>query len=257
MLNPQQITAFSQEKTLTRYSLMEYYQHELLDSFYKQKGSEDFTFIGGTAIRIVYGGRRFSEDLDFDTPHQDGFEKLLEKVLHDMEAKGFELEFRLTHQHEYHCYIKFPQVLYKLGLSTHQDEKLMIKIDISTSQSQGTNYLLNNYQVFRQIKVLSPEKILAQKLLTISQRMRPKGRDLYDVIFLWGFTQPDEKYLQKICGQSLHEVLDDLLVFVKTLDLDVMKEEVRPFLLDPQDLDKVSFFSQYIKQQQKRISGRK
>lgn len=253
MLSPQQIISFSQTKTLTRYSLMEYYQHELLDSFYKQKGSEDFTFIGGTAIRIVYGGQRFSEDLDFDTPNKVDFEELLKKVLYDMRVKGFELEFRLTKQSEYHCYIKFPQILYKLGLSEHQDEKLMIKIDISTNKNQGTSHVLNNYQVFRKIKVLSPAQILSQKLLTITQRQRPKGRDLYDVIFLWGLTSPDEAYLQQVSGKTLREVLTRLMTYVKTLDLEVLKKEVRPFLLDTQDLDKVTFFSEYIAQQQAQL----
>jgi len=44
--------------------LVEYLQHEILDSIYKQPGSENLSFIGGTAIRIVYESKRFSEDLD-------------------------------------------------------------------------------------------------------------------------------------------------------------------------------------------------
>lgn len=39
----------------------------LLDSLYAQSGSEHMIFQGGTALRWVYGGMRFSEDLDFVT----------------------------------------------------------------------------------------------------------------------------------------------------------------------------------------------
>lgn len=39
----------------------------LLDNLYSQSGSEKIIFQGGTALRWVYGGTRFSEDLDFVT----------------------------------------------------------------------------------------------------------------------------------------------------------------------------------------------
>ncbi|MFQ5616522.1 MAG: nucleotidyl transferase AbiEii/AbiGii toxin family protein [Anaerolineales bacterium] len=43
----------------------EYCQHLFLRAFYQQKGSEQVTFKGGTALKIVYDSPRFSEDLDF------------------------------------------------------------------------------------------------------------------------------------------------------------------------------------------------
>lgn len=46
--------------------LVEYLQHELLDSIFKEKSSTSLSFISGTAMRILYQNPRFSEDLDFD-----------------------------------------------------------------------------------------------------------------------------------------------------------------------------------------------
>lgn len=43
----------------------EYCQHLFLGAFYRESGSERVMFKGGTALRIVYGSPRFSEDLDF------------------------------------------------------------------------------------------------------------------------------------------------------------------------------------------------
>ena len=43
----------------------EYCQHLFLSAFYQEKGSERVMFKGGTALRILYGSPRFSEDLDF------------------------------------------------------------------------------------------------------------------------------------------------------------------------------------------------
>ncbi|MDI6689725.1 MAG: nucleotidyl transferase AbiEii/AbiGii toxin family protein [Actinomycetota bacterium] len=42
----------------------EYCQHLFLSYFYQQKGSEKLLFKDGTALKIIYGSPRFSEDLD-------------------------------------------------------------------------------------------------------------------------------------------------------------------------------------------------
>jgi len=43
----------------------EYFQHVFLGELYKLPNAEKLLFKGGTALRIVYGSPRFSEDLDF------------------------------------------------------------------------------------------------------------------------------------------------------------------------------------------------
>src|SRR3989338_10452000 len=43
----------------------EYFQHVFLSELYKLPNAEKLLFKGGTALRIVYGSQRFSEDLDF------------------------------------------------------------------------------------------------------------------------------------------------------------------------------------------------
>jgi predicted nucleotidyltransferase component of viral defense system len=43
----------------------EYFQHVFLSEFYKLPNAEKLLFKGGTALRVVYGSPRFSEDLDF------------------------------------------------------------------------------------------------------------------------------------------------------------------------------------------------
>ena len=46
----------------------ELFQLLLLNGIYSLSGSEQIIFQGGTALRWIYGGMRFSEDLDFVTP---------------------------------------------------------------------------------------------------------------------------------------------------------------------------------------------
>jgi len=46
---------------------LDYIQHLLLWSLYSR--TQDLILKGGTALRLVYGGNRYSEDLDFNGPN--------------------------------------------------------------------------------------------------------------------------------------------------------------------------------------------
>lgn len=60
------------EKLATQYQtgvfpniVREYFQHVFLSELYKLPETEKILFKGGTALRIINGSPRFSEDLDF------------------------------------------------------------------------------------------------------------------------------------------------------------------------------------------------
>lgn len=72
-------------ETSLRNVLREYVQHLFLTSFYKKAGSENFLFKGGTALKLVFGSPRFSEDIDFSgIKNSLNYEKILENVLLDL-----------------------------------------------------------------------------------------------------------------------------------------------------------------------------
>ena len=247
MLTLKQILSYTNSSQISKNILTEYYQHELLGSLFAQKQSEDYSFIGGTAIRICYHGARFSEDLDFDTTSLDSFDQILKDTITAMTAKGFIIESRLVHKGAYHCYLKFPHVLKAFGISGYDEEKLLIKIDATAIRElKATPHLLNKYGVFETIKVAPSSTILSKKLLTISQRKRPKGRDLYDVTYLWGITQPDLEYLQSIGNTTLKDQLHHLIKYVRKLDLVSLAKDVSPFLINPSDAKRVIQFSEFL-----------
>ena len=43
----------------------EYFQHLFLSQLYRMEKADSLLFKGGTALKIIYGSPRFSEDLDF------------------------------------------------------------------------------------------------------------------------------------------------------------------------------------------------
>jgi predicted nucleotidyltransferase component of viral defense system len=232
--------------------LVEYLQHEILDSIYKQSGSENLSFIGGTAIRIVYESKRFSEDLDFDNfglSYAD-FKDLLGKVVLDMETKGFETEFRFVEKGAYHCYIKFPKILQNIGLAIHEEEKILIRIDTVNKKKIAPPevFTLSRFDVYRNILVNPQKIILAQKMIAILERKREKGRDFYDVSFLLGRTEPDYEYLEKMSGIKKNELKDVLLKKADSISLEEMLKDVSPFLIDKEDEARILGFKKYIEQ---------
>jgi predicted nucleotidyltransferase component of viral defense system len=249
MLAINQILNYAQQDKLSRHILQEYFQHEILDSFFRQEGSLEYSFIGGTAIRLMYGGQRFSEDLDFDTTNIEAFDHLLELTIKDMRGKGFEIDYRLIHKGAYHCHIKFPEVLHTYGLSGYKEEKLLVKFDAAPFDRLYANKTrLGNYGIYRQIHVAPPSVLLAKKLLTVQARRRPKGRDLYDITWLWGMGSPDEAYLRDIGQTTAKKIVQELSQYVKTLNLDDLVRETSNFLIKKEDSIRITSFPDYIDQ---------
>lgn len=230
--------------------LVEYIQHEMLDSLYKFPGSEQLSFMGGTAIRIVCGGNRFSEDLDFDnfglTFKQ--FEKITTAVVQDMRVKGFDVEFRLVQAGAYHCYVKFPHLLQRDRLSINPTEKILVRIDtVKKNKSFSSDvYTMNRFDLFRRIAVNPIDVILAQKLMAALERKRPRGRDFYDVNYLFGKTQPRVQYLEQSMGMTIEQFKLLLKRKCAKLNFHDLAKDVEPFLIDSTQKDRVTHFPQFL-----------
>lgn len=239
------------ELAYPRNILVEYLQHELLDSIYKQKKSSRLVFIGGTAIRIVYNGNRFSEDLDFDNYGLSfsDFTQLIQKVVRDMELKGFVIESRFVEKGAYHCYIKFPKILLDNNLSSLEDEKILVRIDAVKRKKifSPEVFILNKFNVYRNILVNPIDIILSQKLMTIIGRPRKKGRDFYDVSYLYGKTEANFSYISKNYSLKRSELSKKILNICRNLDFKALSKDVEPFLIQADQIKRITDFKSFIK----------
>jgi predicted nucleotidyltransferase component of viral defense system len=229
--------------------LVEYLQHELLDSIFKQAGSQHLAFMGGTAIRIVYGGNRFSQDLDFDNFALtfEEFGALLEKAGQDLQYKGFEVEWRLVEKGAFHCYIKFPGLLIENNLTTDPHAKILVRVDSVRKEmiAQPAAKIINNFDVYQTILVNSPELILVQKIAAILSR--EKGRDIYDLSFLLGKTKVDLALTTKLLGiDDLGVLKETLIMRIDSLDLSRLALDVKPFLIDAGQINRVLGIRDYL-----------
>ncbi|MEJ5261178.1 MAG: nucleotidyl transferase AbiEii/AbiGii toxin family protein [Ignavibacterium sp.] len=126
----------------------------------------------------------------------------------------------------------------------------MIQID---TESQGFNYepelqLINKFDIFTKIQVTPKEILLSQKLWAILNRKVLKGRDLYDVTFLYSFTKPNFDYLKLKAGiENVKQLKEALIDRIKNQDLKRTAEDVQPFLINPNDKKRILEFREFIK----------
>jgi predicted nucleotidyltransferase component of viral defense system len=229
--------------------LVEYLQHELLDSIFKEKASASLSFIGGTAIRILYQSPRFSEDLDFDNFDLsfEKFETLLKNACRDMMNKGFEIEYRFVERGAYHCHIKFPDILYQSGISPERSKKILIRIDTEAKKKHYTpqRYIINRFALYRQIITAPAAVLLAQKMMTVVERKREKGRDLFDVSYLMGLAAPDFSYIAKCMNIDQKQFLKMFNKRLQELDLKFLARDVEPFLFSSEQTARILTFKDY------------
>lgn len=238
----------------SRFILREYLQHKLLQLIYDSAFADHFTFLGGTCLRIVHGNQRFSEDLDFDNTGitEADFGALADVIVAGLRLEGYEVEMRLVMKGAYHCHIKFPALLFEQGLSGYREEKILIQLDTEPQHFDFTPepYLLNRFDVFTQIYTTPMDLLLAQKFYAILNRIRNKGRDFYDAVFLLGQgVRPNYDYLRAKVGiDTTDELRQRLLTHCQTLDMQAMADDVRPFLFKASDDRRVLLFEPYIRQ---------
>ncbi len=230
--------------------LREYLQYKVLQAIFDSRYADKLVFLGGTALRMVYGNNRFSEDIDLDNfgLSWKEFEAVIQKVKRFMELEGFEVEIRNVAKGAYRCYLRFPALLYEQGLSPFQEEKILIQVD---TVSQGFLYqpetiLINKFDVFTEIRVTPLSILLSQKIYTAVNRTRAKGRDFYDITYLSGRTKPDMGFLnQKMGIKTLVDLKTEISARIAALDFKEIAEDVSPFLINQADIQRVEKFREF------------
>lgn len=234
-----------------RNMLREYLQYKILEILFDSKYATKLSFLGGTALRIVYQTQRFSEDLDFDNFDLtvDDFYQISQIIEKGLLKEGLETETRNVTKKAFRCYVKIPKLLKDEDLSGYEDEKILIQLDTYPHHFDYSpdQKLLNKFDVFTQINVTPIDIILSQKIYAAFNRKRAKGRDFFDLTFLFGQTQPNYNYLEQKIGVNNKK---DLLGFMnqesKELDFNQLAKDVNPFLFKSSDAKRVKLFPEYI-----------
>ena len=237
-----------------RFIVREYLQCKILQIIFDQAVfSSKLSFLGGTCLRLVHQNTRFSEDLDFDNFQlsEKDFVTISSVIANVLQKEGYQIEIKNVFKGAFHCYIRFPELLYQTGLSGYKEEKILIQLDTEPQHFNFVpeRYILNKFDVFAEILTTPVDILLAQKFYAILNRKRPKGRDFFDVVFLLGKTRPNYDYLDaKVSINTSEELKTAILRRCQGIDMDAMAQDVAPFLFSAQDARKVRLFADYLKQ---------
>ena len=82
----------------------EYLQYKILQAIFESKQASMLSFLGGTALRIVHGNSRFSEDIDLDNfgLSWQAFGELAQSVKLFLELEGFLVETSMAAKDAFH-----------------------------------------------------------------------------------------------------------------------------------------------------------
>lgn len=257
MLNVNELLPYY-DKSLHGYRefiLREYLQCKILQIIFNvPEYSEKLSFLGGTCLRIVHGNTRFSEDIDFDNLRltEPKFQTLSTLIQKELMREGYEVEVKTVIKGAFHCYIRFPGLLFQESLSGYHEQKILIQLDTEPQHFEFVPqlFILNKFDVFTEITVTPPDILLAQKFYAAINRKRSKGRDFFDIIFLLARnSKPNYEYLQVKLGINNPAALKDrVLETCAKIDMRAMARDVAPFLFHPSDAKKIELFESYIKQ---------
>lgn len=210
----------------------------------------NLAFVGGTALRILFNLKRFSEDLDFSLIQKKGydFSKINAELLKELKLLGLNVEANPQEERIVHSMmLKFKGLLKAVGLSPLASQKFSIKIEIDTNPPEGGN-IQNSYvskvYTFNVVHFDLPS-MYATKLNACFYRKYLKGRDFYDLIwYLANKIHPNYLLFNNAFRQTqgvdlkLNEgnFKKFLLDHIEKIDFEEAKKDVFRFLEDKNEL---------------------
>ena len=244
----------SRNPAAARNQVREYLQARILGSLQRSGAMIPLAFHGGTALRFLYSLPRSSEDLDFALERPSKLYDLkayLSDIRRLFEAESYRIRIRASDQKTVHtAFIRFPGLIYELGLSGQLEEALAIKLEVDTQPPEGS--VLKTSVVRRHVTLRlqhhDPASLLAGKLHAILQRRFRKGRDVYDL--LWYLSDPawpapnlsllNNALVQTnwsgtmVTASNWRGLLKERL---QGANFEALRQDVLPFLQDPGEID--------------------
>lgn len=165
----------------------EYFQHLFLSQLYRLEKSDNLLFKGGTAIRMIYGSPRFSEDLDFSIfglgkyTQKKFIEDLFTTVLVEIERIGIKVELGSKSDKTAEGYYgdatfqiyDYPFISVSINISARNGR------DIKGETDSIANDFVPTYNIFH----LPQESLINEKIFN-ALLSRWKARDFYDLYFI-------------------------------------------------------------------------
>lgn len=223
----------------------EYLQIAVLKILSDAQAFQGMAFVGGTALRILYQVRRYSEDLDFSVTSKSkyNFEACTSAIERGFKLQNIAVELKTKRGVVDNCMIHFTSILQEIGIAVARDQKLSVKLEVDTSPPKGaevTDTIVNSNFIFP-VRHYDIPSLMSGKLHAVMFRRFTKGRDFYDLLwYLSRKTEPNLKLLSNAIFQTENKriALEDgnwialLRDKVAKVDFRKVRRDLEPFIQD-------------------------
>lgn len=238
-------------------ALHEVMQQTALAGLYRGGFFNHAAFYGGTCLRIFHGLQRFSEDMDFSLLQSDEnfqLENYFDAITTEFYSLGREISItrkdKKTQTNIESAFLKDNTEIYNIAFTSEKSIKIKIEVDTQPPLGFSTEHNLLMLPFSFMARCYTLPDLYAGKmhaLLFRAWKNRVKGRDWYD--FEWyvrNNTKLNFKHLQQRTEQINSIKSEDFsLDFLKNLlknkilktDIDLVKNDVRPFIKNPSEMD--------------------
>lgn len=249
-------------------ALREIMQELALLGLWRGKFFEKAAFYGGTALRILHGMDRFSEDLDFSLlkPLPDfDIARYTNALERELASFGFEVlvtkKQKVKESPVQSAFLKADTLKQLLaiemagGVSPQIPRGQVIKIKLEVDTNPPPGFSTENRFLLQPIpfsvKVFSLPDLFAGKMHAVFCRRwkgRVKGRDWYDMVWFAAYhPELHLSHLRERMIQSGHlerkikmdkkSFTDLARLAIKELDVEQARKEVTPFVKNPESLE--------------------
>ncbi|MDC7226181.1 MAG: nucleotidyl transferase AbiEii/AbiGii toxin family protein [Spirochaetales bacterium] len=226
-------------------------------------------FYGGTALRILHNLNRFSEDLDFSLLQPEKGEFRLDSyfgpLVEELESFGFKVDVSLKNKKIItpieSAFIKADTRVHVINAGApesissviHRNAVSKIELEIDTNPAEGADYdvVFIDEPIPFSVRTYSMPALFAGEMDAVLSRgwsKRVKGRDWYDFAFFVRKKTPlllphlEARLRQKnfyTADEPLRETvfLELLKERINTVDFEAAKQDVRPFINDPREIE--------------------
>ena len=242
-------------------ALREIIQYLSLLGLWRSKFFEYAAFYGGTALRMFYGLRRYSEDIDFSLIKPDSefdITPFLNSIQNELAGFGFNMQVlpgKKTTNIE-SAFIKGNTIQNLLAIETPdliltklpKNKVLKVRFELDTEPPEHASYQVKTLLIpfpF-QVKLFSLSDLFAGKMHAVLCRKwkhRIKGRDFYDMLWYIGKgVECNLKHLQARMEQTndwqnnkilnIRDVQELLYERFIKINFDIAKDDITPFIND-------------------------
>ncbi|HZH68871.1 MAG TPA: nucleotidyl transferase AbiEii/AbiGii toxin family protein [Flavobacteriaceae bacterium] len=232
-------------------------QQITLAGLYRGGFFDHVAFYGGTCLRIFHGLQRFSEDMDFSLLQADEnftLENYFEQIITEFKAVGKDVEIsrkaKSIQTNIESAFLKENTEIYDLKFTTEKRIKIKIEVDTQPPLDFATEYKLLLLPFSFMTRCYSLPDLYAGKMhafLFRNWKTRVKGRDWYDFEFYirnnialnFNHLQKRAEQINKLTEKDFTpDIFKQMLKErIEKTNIEAVKNDVRPFLKNPQEMD--------------------